>query len=104
MTDDVLILPLAPSINRLKTFDAPDLSDLSGELRVKIIVYKRVRSGDVDNRVMPVLNALKIPQQRIVYLSAHIRFSKKERTVVKINCCQNPNDRAKPKKGAASRR
>lgn len=85
-------IPCAPpSINRkpsqkfLSYFH--DLTFPDGDLRIDINVFATKRSGDVDNRIKPVLNALEacgLNQSRVAYITARFFVAEKERTHIII--------------------
>ena len=88
-----IVVPLAPTsankkpskrfLNALGDVQFPD-----GDLRVDIVVFTTRRSGDVDNIIKPVLNALEargLDQHKVVYITARFILFDTEKTVIDIS-------------------
>lgn len=76
-----ITVQLPHSVNRKGEFVITER--LSGEARVDLTFYKKTRSGDLDNRIKPVVNALEEAGLKVVSITARFRQSKNERTVIK---------------------
>ena len=78
-----------PSVNRKpsRKFQSyfNDLTFPDGDLRVDIYIFATTRSGDIDNRIKPVLDAMGVDQRKVAYITARFFFAEKERTVIEVS-------------------
>ena len=76
-----VILPSAPpSVNRKKPFEIRCDLPKWERVKVRITVAPSRRSGDVDNRIKPVLDVLESRGMKVVYVSC--RFGKENKVVI----------------------
>lgn len=69
-----------PSVNRKRPFDLPDDLPTWKRVKVRLTVAPERRSGDVDNRIKPVLDVLESRGMKVVYVSC--RFGKENKLVL----------------------
>ena len=76
-----LRLPSAPpSVNRKEPFEIHCDLPKWKRVKVQITVAPERRSGDVDNRIKPVLDVLESRGMKVVYVSC--RFGKENKVVI----------------------
>ena len=79
----MVTVDLPPSVNSRGAFTIEETFDVDDPVKVDLVFYKKNRTGDLDNRIKPVLDALNAAGLRnIVSITARFKHSDRERTEI----------------------
>ena len=79
----MVTVALPPSVNSRGSFTIEETFDVDDPVKVDLVFYKKNRTGDLDNRIKPVCDALNTAGLRnIVSITARFKHSDRERTEI----------------------